>query len=307
MAFKKVYNLQMWGVVMKEYSMISDYMNNDKYRLSFNKLAINTFGLDFNDWYQKKLFYSKYICYSYINKEEVIANVSINKMDLIVEGQKKKAIQLGTVMTHNDYRNQGLSASLINYIIGKYDNQCDIIYLFANNRVLDFYPKFGFKKVIESAYEIKSNQLQKKETSIKKLRVDNEKDYKTIVRLVNNRQPVSEKLGVYNDIWPLLTYCLYEYKEDLYYLAEEDTIVIMRREEERLHIYDIISLKPIDLDSIIEKIIIPDDEAIEIHFMPELNKYKVIKGFKEELDDTLFVKSKNNLLKEVAFPMTSHT
>lgn len=292
---------------MKEYTIISDYMNNDKYRLSFNKLAISTFGLDFNDWYRKKLFYTKYICYSYVNKEEVIANVSINKMDLIVEGQKKGAIQLGTVMTHNDYRNQGLSASLINHIIDEYENQCDIIYLFANNRVLDFYPKFGFEKVIENTYEIKVNQLQKKEASIKKLRVDNEEDYKTIVRLVSDRQPVSKQLGVYNDIWPLLTYCLYEYKEDLYYLVEEDIIVIMRRAEERLHIYDIISLKPINLDSIIEKIVIPDDKIVEVHFMPELNKYKVIKGFKKELDDTLFVKSKNNSLKEVVFPMTSHT
>ena len=291
---------------MKEYTIISDYMNNDKYRLSFNKLAINTFGLDFNDWYKKKLFYSKYICYSYVNKEEVITNVSINKMDLIVEGQKKRAIQLGTVMTHNDYRNQGLSALLINHIIDEYENQCDIIYLFANNRVLDFYPKFGFQKVIENAYEIKANQLQKKEASIKKLRVDNEEDYKNIVRLVSDRQPVSKQLGVYNDIWPLLTYCLYEYKEDLYYLVEEDIIVIMRREE-RLHIYDIISLKPINLDSIIEKIVIPDDKIVEVHFMPELNKYKVIKGFKKELDDTLFVRSTDNSSKEVLFPKTSHT
>lgn len=102
---------------MKEYIMVSDYMNNDKYRWSFNKLAVSTFGLNFEDWYKNKFFYSKYICYSYTNKEEVIANVSINKMDLIVQGKKKKAIQLGTVMTHRDYRNQGLSSSLINYII----------------------------------------------------------------------------------------------------------------------------------------------------------------------------------------------
>ena len=37
---------------MSDYKMISDYMNNDIYRISFNKLAINTFGLDFEQWYQ---------------------------------------------------------------------------------------------------------------------------------------------------------------------------------------------------------------------------------------------------------------
>lgn len=93
---------------MNEYIMISDYMDKEKYRASFNKLAMNTFGLDFEDWYKRKLYHNRYIYYSYIHKDEVIANVSINKMNLIVEGKSKKAIQLGTVMTHPDYRNKGL-------------------------------------------------------------------------------------------------------------------------------------------------------------------------------------------------------
>lgn len=210
-------------------------------------------------------------------------------------------------MTHRDYRNQGLSSSLINYIIEKYENQCDIIYLFVNDKVLDFYPKFGFEKVLESAYEIELSQIQKEETFIKKLSVNNIEDYKTIERLVSNRQSVSQELGVYNDIWPLLVYCIYEYKEDLYYLVEKDIIVIMKREEEKLHIYDVISLKPIDLDNIIKKIITSSDTIIEFHFIPELNKYNISKSFREGMDDTLFVKSKNNFLKEVLFPITSHT
>lgn len=35
---------------MEEYIMISDYMNDDKYRWSFNKLAVSTF----EDWYKNK-------------------------------------------------------------------------------------------------------------------------------------------------------------------------------------------------------------------------------------------------------------
>jgi len=292
---------------MGDYILISDYMNKDKYRISFNKLAMNTFGLDFEQWYQNDLFYNIYCCYSYIFENEVIANVSINKMDLVVEGQKKKAIQLGTVMTHPDHRNQGLSASLINHIIEKYGNEYDIIYLFANNSVLEFYPKFGFKKVIESAYELDVKQLQKKEGLIKKLNKDNEEDHEIILRLVTNRQPISQRLGVYNDIWPLLVYCLYEYKDDLYYMVDEDIMVITRRENGRLHIYDILSLNPIDLDSIIEKVVVPNDRTIEFHFIPELYKYKTLKVFKENQDDILFIRSINNLSKEILFPTTSHT
>ena len=67
-----------------------------------------------------------------------------------------------------------------------------------------------------------------------------------MVRPGTNRQPIYQRLGVYNDIWPLLVYCFYEYKDDLYYLVDEDVIVIIRREDGRLHIYDILSLNPID-------------------------------------------------------------
>ncbi|SCY56677.1 GNAT family N-acetyltransferase [Alkaliphilus peptidifermentans] len=292
---------------MREYTLISDYMNIDKYRKSFNKLAMDTFGLDFEDWYHRGLFYNKYMCYSYINEDEVIANVSINKMDLIVEGQNKKAIQIGTVMTHPDYRNKGLSASLMKYIIEKYEKNYDVIYLFANKEVLNFYPKFGFDKVIEAAYQLDVDQLQKKETLIKKLDKDNEEDRKTIERLGSNRLPISKRLGVYNDIWPLFVYCLYEYRNDLYYLVNEDVILIMRREDKKLNIYDILSLKPIDLDSIVEKVVIPDDRIVEFHFVPEFSRYKSSEALKERPDDTLFVISKNTSLKEILFPMPSRT
>jgi len=290
-----------------EYTMISDYLDKDKYRHSYNKLAISTFSLDFEKWYKKELFYNRYICYSYIKEDEVIANVSINKMNLVVEGENKKAIQLGTVMTHPEYRNNGLSSSLIKHIIEKYENDQDIIYLFANDSVLDFYPKFGFEKVIESAYELDTSQLQRQEISIRKLNIENKADYKLVLRLATNRRPISQNLGVHKDIWPLLAYCFFEYNEDLDYLEDEDIIVISKRKEGILHIYDVLSLKPFELDKVLEKISMSTDRKLEFHFIPELRKYKANTSLMEKADDTLFIRSKNTLLKEVLFPLTSHT
>ncbi|MBL4937429.1 GNAT family N-acetyltransferase [Clostridium sp. YIM B02515] len=292
---------------MKKYKMISNYMDNEKYRSSFNKLAVGTFGLDFEDWYKNKLFYNRYICYSFVDRDEIIANISINKMNLIIKNQKKKALQIGTVMTHPEYRNQGLSAALMKHIIEKYENDYDIIYLFANDSVLNFYPKFGFKKAEEYFYELDAAQINKKQSQIRKLNKENEEDYKIILRLAENRQPVSQKLGICNDIWPLLVYCLYEYSNDLYYLEDEDIIVIAVREGDRLHIYDILTLEPFILDNIIEKFVLESDKIIEIHFVPELMKYNVIKGYKQRKNDTLFLRSKEDLSKEILFPMTSHT
>ena len=53
-----------------------------------------------------------------------------------VLGKKKNYIQIGTVMTDNEYRNKGLSRYLIEKIISEYKEKSDCIYLSANDTVL---------------------------------------------------------------------------------------------------------------------------------------------------------------------------
>ena len=84
---------------MSTYEFIKDYKTNDQYRLSFNNLAMETFGIDFETWYQQGHWNENYICYSYLKEDRVISNVSLNTMELMLDGKKQKAIQIGTVMT----------------------------------------------------------------------------------------------------------------------------------------------------------------------------------------------------------------
>ncbi|MEB9735185.1 GNAT family N-acetyltransferase [Bacillus cereus] len=144
---------------MNEYQLISDYKQNEKYKESFNDLAKHVFELDFKGWYDRGCWNDNYICYSYVDGDKVIANTSINKMNVISNGKEYKAIQLGTVMTHPDYRHQGLATKLMNHIIKKYEKNYNFIYLFANDTVLEFYPKFGFEKVQESSFSLKVSNM----------------------------------------------------------------------------------------------------------------------------------------------------
>lgn len=155
---------------MTNYHLVSDYKDIETYKESFNELAKIVFGLDFKKWYEKGCWNDKYICYSYVDGEKVIANASINKMTLVSSGKEYKAIQVGTVMTHPDYRNQGLSRKLMNHIIEKYEQEYDFIYLFANESVLDFYPRFGFGKVQESSFSLKMSDFETQPESTHSLR-----------------------------------------------------------------------------------------------------------------------------------------
>ncbi|HEX2953369.1 MAG TPA: GNAT family N-acetyltransferase, partial [Bacillota bacterium] len=106
---------------MTAYDFVCNYQSNDKYRQSLNQLTMQTFGFSFEPWYQRGYWSKLCTPHSYLHQGEVIANVMANQMDLIIEGEKRKAIQIGTVMTRPDYRGQGLSAALMRKVLETYE------------------------------------------------------------------------------------------------------------------------------------------------------------------------------------------
>ena len=102
---------------MEQFKFISNCMKNDKYRKSFNELAMKTFNINFEEWFRDGYLDGNYINYSFICEENIVANVSANKFNVIYNGELKKAIQIGTVMTDVNYRNKGLSKELMNVVL----------------------------------------------------------------------------------------------------------------------------------------------------------------------------------------------
>ncbi|MBC1586805.1 GNAT family N-acetyltransferase [Listeria seeligeri] len=288
------------------YQLISDYKDNELYRKTFNDLAESTFDINFEEWYKHGFWNDKYVCYSYLDKNKVIANVSINKMDLIYQGNDYRALQIGTVMTHPDYRNQGLAQELINHVISKYEQDYNFFYLFANDTVLDFYPKFGFERVEESSFTVDSTSLKKRNYKIKKLNPDDELDFQLISRIVSNRVPLSSILDVKNSEDLLMFYLLIALRDAIYYIEELDAIVLYEQEEEDLYVLDIISTKKLDIVEVLGFLANKKIETIHVSFTPEKNKY-IDAAYIIDTEDMLFMRP--NLFTAdpyFLFPATSH-
>lgn len=134
--------------------IINDYRDDAVLRRSFNELAGKTFGLDFEDWYQNGFWEDAYNPYSVVENGQVVANVSVNVTDLLFDGSIKRFLQLGTVMTEETHRHQGCIRAIMERIDADYHGKTDGIYLFANDSVLDFYPRFGFQKSREYQYSL---------------------------------------------------------------------------------------------------------------------------------------------------------
>ncbi len=128
--------------------IVTHYREREDLRGSFNALARATFGLDFEPWYRMGWWTDNYQPYSIWEDGKIVASVSLNRTDLVIEGRRREIYQLGTVMTDPAYRNRGyirtLMAKIEEDIAG-----ADGVYLFANDSVRAFYPKFGFEKTRE--------------------------------------------------------------------------------------------------------------------------------------------------------------
>ena len=127
------------------------YRSNQALRDSFNRLAKKTFGLDFEPWYQNGFWTDNYDPYSVVIDGEVVANVSVNRTDMLIDGAQRKLYQLGTVMTDPAYRNRGYIRAIMAEI-NRDIADADGVYLFASDSVCAFYPKFSFAQGEEYIY-----------------------------------------------------------------------------------------------------------------------------------------------------------
>ncbi|WP_446936971.1 GNAT family N-acetyltransferase [Lysinibacillus fusiformis] len=292
---------------MEKYKLVSDYRHDDRLKESFNDLAIKTFGLDFRDWYNKGYWNDQYIPYSFVQEGKVIANASVYKMSIRINGEQLKGIQIGTVMTDEHYRHQGLAKQLMLHIMKEYEGACDFMYLFANETVLDFYPKFGFTRIHESEFslDLTASPIQRQQTSVQQLTV--EQDLALLEDYAKNRYNHSSMIAVDQNESLLMFYCTLVFPHAIYYLEELETIVFMEEEEGVLNIFDIISLQPIHIEELLANIVKDSTQKVVFYFTPEFTLNGMTATIQPNDDDALFVLSKKAILQgNFMFPLTSH-
>ena len=246
----------------------------------------------------------KYEPYSLLDGDKVIANVSVNKIELLINGESKQAVQIGTVMTHPAYRGRGLSAFLMKQVLTDYQD-ADIFYLFANSTVLDFYPKFGFRSV-EEHQAVMDIDFKGEGRNLQKLDMNRPDDSAFIYKLAESKTPVSNRFSTTNTADLLMFYCIYVFPQDIYYLAEEEVIILMKKEGTDLHLFDVISETKIDIERLVLKLASPETQRVYFHFTVDENINKITSEIYKS-DEVLFVKTKEGLELPAQFkhPQTS--
>ena len=294
-----------------EYRLVHDFKHNDTLRESFNDLTRTVYGFDFADWYGGGHWSDIYVCYAYAVGNTIVANVSATSLDFVIDGEQKRGVQIGTVMTHPDYRGQGLAGKLMEHVIAHYEKHCDFMFLFADKTVLAFYPKYGFSRIEQSTfqYQPQGHAQDRREVSpapdMRQLSMTDEEDLKTVKRLTESRRPISPIFGVTQDQGLLMFYLTRSFSKDIYYLPGEDIAVVMRLKGDELSVYDILSQKPFVQAEVLQKIVSSDVRSVKLLFTPDGSIDSIEEG-EWQSEDGLFIRPKSFAMpRSFAFPELS--
>ncbi len=294
-------NCRPTGYINMNFIIVKNYRTNDTLRASFNKLTNETFGFDFNDWYNNGYWNDNYIPYSIIIDNEIAANVSVNIMNFNDNGIIRHFIQLGTVMTKPEYRNKGLIRILMNEIENDYPD-VDGTFLFANDEVLEFYKKFGFTEANE--YQYSKNVTITNEASAVKAPMNDKSDWDKVKAAIDESTPNGAFEFVGNSDLNMF-YLSSFMRESVYKIG--DSIVIADKDGGELTIHGVFSKEPADLESVINAFG-SEVKTVKLCFTPKNTIGYTLTLYKEE-DCTLFVKGEaltNFSSERKIFPTLSH-
>ncbi|MBN2226861.1 MAG: GNAT family N-acetyltransferase [candidate division Zixibacteria bacterium] len=270
---------------MTEHLIREDYRDNETLREAYYAFIQTVFpGVNFRNWHDRGYWPAEYIPYSLVNGSHIISNVSVYKMTVLVSGQPIRAAQIGAVGTLPDYREQGLSRHLMEYVIDKYRTEVDLLFLFANETVIDFYPKFGFAKHLESVF-IATSDIPTPHYAVRKLDINRSSDMALIAYRLKKRNDLTSLFGARDYAGVTLWHILNIHSERVLYDEEDGIIFIASEKDTILHVWDIIFTRPFKPETVLPKIIKSDAiTSIRYYFSPEVTGFSYDKT--ESIDDS---------------------
>ena len=286
----------------------TDVRDDDALRASFNALTRRVFGFDFAAWHAGGWWMDAHTGYApraLTCEGQVIANVSLTPLALDIAGTRIRATQLGTVMTAPEWRGRGLQRRLMARALEEAAARSDMIYLYANDGVTDFYPKFGFEMAVEYAF----SRAMPEGGGPAAARADmgcaaaREK----LLRLYAQGNPFSLAAAP-GESGLLMFYCTGFMREDVYFIDALNAAAVAEYEDGLLRLADVFCPAGVLLEDVLRALARPGVSRVEFGFTPRDAAGMVCAPI--GADGALFVmKGMNNpfAARKMRLPALSHT
>lgn len=285
---------------------VEHYRDDSHLRGELNALTEQTYGFDFEAWYVAGFWEDNYQPCSLVRQGRMLANVSVSPLAFIHEGQYLHCAQIGTAMTRPEARGRGYSRHLMECLVQRWATPCDLLFLFANGTVLDFYPKFGFRRVVEREHYLEWSG-QSCASSFHPVDLDDGGQLQRFMAAVADCCPQA-RLSLMPNVPLTMFYCDGPYREALFYSPRHEAYVVVEQEGERMVLVDVFCARVVDLHQLLPELVRPGTREVVLGFTPlrdEAFATRVVDN-----DDALFVWGTSETPLDQApmrFPMLSHT
>jgi predicted N-acetyltransferase YhbS len=220
----------------------------------------------FRRWYELGGWNEDYVSFAIVEGADVVANASLQRMKIVLRGEWITGWQLGAVGVLPQWRGRGLQRRLMQSLLSRIDEK-DIVFLFANDTVLDFYPLFGFRRVVESVFAAEYS-VEPAGEPLRALSVDSVEDRELLARLAATAAPPSLDFAARDYGGVLLWYWANFYDGCFYYCEAEDAIIVAEHDGAVLRICDLQAGSAFDLRSYLPRIAKATTQRVELGFTP---------------------------------------
>ena len=257
-------------------------------------------------WRDRGGWTESYEVFAIVDDNRVVGTIGRTRMPLVVNGEARQGYQLGAVATLGPYRRQGLARQLMECVIDAVDEPDQPIILFANHSVLEFYPRFGFRRVPQRR-SIARGSIQPSGAQAPRCVPACLADRLRLMELCSRAQPNRGPLAA-RDYYSVLLWHLTCRSIDAYWLPESDAVIAATTQDGRLVVHDVIAVRPFDLKPVIPTLITVPISELEFGFDPKDWWSPVEYSEFDDSDSCLFVHGGGlSIAGPVQFPALAHT
>jgi hypothetical protein len=190
-------------------------------------------------------------------------------------------------------------------VLEEWREKSDFIYLFANDSVLNFYPRFNFEKVNEYRYS-KTVNSNSDISLLKKLNIQDAKEKMFLIETIEMSIPIS-KVSMCDNMSLIMFYCTSIKKNNIYYIDELKAIVIADYKDDTLYLNDVFSKGYVNLNGVIQVMSSKGIKRVVLGFTP-LYETNYNRSLLKEGDTLFILKDKVGYFKDNywMFPVLSH-
>ncbi|AXO98455.1 GNAT family N-acetyltransferase [Bacillus anthracis] len=255
-----------------------------------------------HDFSERGYWDDTYKALSFLQEDKAIANVAVFSLPLLVNGERINAAGIQSVMTHPNFRRQGLMKQLMSKMIEEIDKKCECTLLFTEKPEL--YTSYGFKVVQEYLMSIPYDKKDNNDSLLRELDYYMEEDRKLIHETIDSSQRLSNNFSTLN-FHPSFYLNMYnsEWNEKLYYSEKLDALIVYEVDNEKLKLYGVFAPVIPVLDEICGEIAERFTE-IEFYFSPDQLGVEGVQFTELQSSKYLMVRSSRELdLKGYKFPV----